>query len=651
MSRPMALTSSASCVQLDNSHNGPHLEQDKHAIPEHSSHLEQTQLATRLSTIWRPTYHCMPARGWMNDPCGPGYNPTTKLYHLSFQWNANGNFWGDICWGQAVSRDLLSWEISDVPSLQSSETYDKCAVYTGCFQPTSFSGKTDGELTQIYTSVSQIPIHHTIPYSNGCETLSSASSCDGGKTWRKSEANPILPGPPKDISVTGFRDPFISPCSSLSQSLDAPEQQLYGILSGGIKNSTPTAFLYTINPSNLNSWEYTGLLADVGLNYCPSHWSGDFGRNWEVVNLVTLKDDTKSKTQDFLIIGVEGAIPQPKKGMSSSNAHTTETRTSRLHLWMAGSIASSRMNASAPFMEYEYGGYFDHGCLYASNSFWDPVINRTVVFGWIQEDDHSKVLREAQGWQGVISLPRVLELQTTHYVVCAHRSSLFDITSIQCIDDGLGTYSVSTLGISPDSRLEGLRAGIEPKSILRTPLGGSGDQSSRISVNSMTWELECKLVVGKTSRKVGFSIEHTSSKPLVLNKQLYTHSSEDQNLTARTVMFFDSLNETFVIERKEASIGGDGSNFAPEVAPHTLFTVSDPVSGLLTEENLHVRVFWDMSVVEVFVNGRTVISTRIYLAKEGGSNIDFFAEAAGSENTDAFLQEATVWDGLKTSRN
>ncbi|KAH8600400.1 glycosyl hydrolase [Bisporella sp. PMI_857] len=551
----------------------------------------------------------------------------------------------------ATSPDLLSWEVSKTPSLQPSEVYDRCAVYTGCFQPTSITGEADGSLTQIYTSVSRLPIHHTLSYNNGSETLSVTSSRDGGRTWKKSDKNPILPGPPDGLSVTGFRDPFISQWPLLAEGQKAPEKQLYGILSGGIKDSTPTAFVYSVDPTNLSSWIYIGLIADVGLNYSPSHWSGDFGRNWEVVNFASLKNGTSSKTQDFLIMGVEGAIPRPKKGMSSSKAHTTETRTSRLHLWMAGTVISSKGDPSAPLMDYEYGGYFDHGCLYASNSFWDPVTKRNIVFGWIQEEDHSKSLAESQGWQGVISLPRVLDLQTTHHVVRAHRSALQEITSIQCEDDGLGTYSVSTLGISPDPRVENLRSDAQHYAISKIPLQEAGDGLSRFSVKSMTWELECKIAVGQTSSRVGFNIDHISSKTAILDKLTRNNLAEEKSTPVRTVMFFDSANETFVIERKEASLVNSEINTAAEVAPHTLFTIADPDSGIQVEETLHVRVFWDMSVVEVFINGRTVISTRIYVANEGGATINFFADATGSEKADAVVTEATVWDGLKTSRS
>lgn len=97
-------------------------------------------------------------------------------------------------------------------------------------------------------------------------------------------------------------------------------------------------------------------------------------------------------------------------------------------------------------------------------------------------------------------------------------------------------------------------------------------------------------------------------------------------------MTFKPIDETFTIFRPSFS-RSDSSlliNSSPEIAPHTLFTGINPTNGEEWTETLDIRAWRDNSVLEVFVNGRTAISTRLYAAEEN-FGMRFFAEDNASD--------------------
>jgi sucrose-6-phosphate hydrolase SacC (GH32 family) len=63
---------------------------------------------TDYKQILRPQFHFTSRKNWINDPNGMVWYDGE--YHLYFQHNPNSNFWGNMTWGHAISRDMVHWK-------------------------------------------------------------------------------------------------------------------------------------------------------------------------------------------------------------------------------------------------------------------------------------------------------------------------------------------------------------------------------------------------------------------------------------------------------------------------------------------------------------------------------------------------------------
>ncbi|KAL0931321.1 glycosyl hydrolases family 32 superfamily [Colletotrichum truncatum] len=532
---------------------------------------------------WRPIVHLIAPQGWLNDPCAPGYDHINDCYHVGFQWNPDSPEWGNISWGAATSNDLVSWSVSRDPSIIPTKDDDPGGVFTGCLSPVELY---PGELTAFYTSARILPIHHTLPYNYGSEGLSIATSKNGGRTWDRHEGNTVLPGPPPDMKVTGWRDPFVSAWPSLAKVMGDSENTLYGIVSGGLLGQGPTPFIYRLNSNDITEWSFLSSLISMPRNFSPSSlWPIDNGVNWEVTNFLSLQDPDDSRTHDFLIMGVEGRVPQESdKGRSQFSVDHGQ-------LWMCGKLEA---RDGRPTMEYLYGGYLDHGSFYAGNSFWDPKTKKRIIIGWVIEEDLPSELRRRQGWSGLLSLPRVVKLQRLRGVVQSLLTPLHDIPSISLVQDGVygsdnePTFEVTTLCAVPDRRLRSLRGSmhsVEP----------TGPQAKCFFPQGCpALEMMATFDVGPLVHSVGVQL-------------LFAGDNEPKG-----VVMFDASSERLTVQRHESTTE-PGVIVTEEKAPHTLFTsVDDSGEEKMTREPLSLHMFFDVSVLEVFANDRTALTTRLY---------------------------------------
>lgn len=464
---------------------------------------------------WRPRIHLMPSHGWINDPCAPGYDPASGTYHLAFQWNPDDTEWGNISWGNALSKDLVSWTTSETPILRPSTPYDCAGVFSGCMWPSGVDGSAGrGALTCAYTAVKHLPIHYTRPYLRGCETVALAVSSDAGRTWTRFGRNPVVAEPPPGLDITGWRDPYIAPWPAVAEMLrsagneatrgverhrESRSTPLYGLLSGGIRGETPTTFLYEIDGNGPHKWRYLGLLVQPGLNFSPSpRWAGDFGANWEVCNFLSLSDSASGASRHFLICGVEGRIATAERLESQG-----EFRATHAQMWMGGALEP---RDGCVEMKYRSGGVLDHGAYYAGNSFWDPQTRQHVIFGWVLEEDLSPELRRQQGWAGALTLPRVVKLLVLRSVVRALVSSLESIACVEFVPEKStgATYTAYTLSAVPDPRLGKLRDNERKLTIQRH----SESQTLRFPRDIPTWEAKLSFSFGSNARSAGLRILH-----------------------------------------------------------------------------------------------------------------------------------------------
>jgi beta-fructofuranosidase len=587
------------------------------------SQINLTNLADNsLFTRWRPTYHFASPNSWMNDPCGPLYNPATQNYHLYYQVQPGYVEWGNISWGHAKSKDMIFWE--DVTSWQGyhyialapgiGNNQSRLGVFTGSTLPVSIDGNTtNGAITVIYTSVKYLPISWNGHYEQGSETQSLAVSYDDGITYQEYPNNPIIPSPPNGWNITGWRDPKFEKWPQMDIVLYGSDQENYYMtISSGIRGVGPRLLLYQASPNNLTNWTYLGPLIAVNGNYTLNEiWSGSLGYNFEVSNTFSLLETSANGGDNqtihhFASLGTEGG-------------NTTLHQSTHWSVWIEGNLTTINSGGGGVTMNITASGVSDWGDTYALNSFYDPIEDRRIFYGWVMEANNFYGER-AFGYNGQFTLPREVFVQVYNNVVNMN-GSLSQPGPWATMINADGTYTCKTLGVRPINEVANLRKNSSVTNLMNQTFNQTTNFSS-LNVFSSNFELQATINISSNTT-AGFVFRISS------------------NRLEYTTLIYNPVSEYLILNRTYSSL-------IPEFvsttiyAKHTLLTTMIDANTSQTEL-LSLRIFVDNSLLEVYANNRTVITTHIYPALSNSTGLGYIIGGQGGLVT---FTNVVVWSNL-----
>jgi len=342
-------------------------------MPLDTDHVNQPKITPSGSgQAWahRPSVHFTPRANWMNDPNGLVYHQGE--YHLFYQYNPEGEHWGHLSWGHAVSRDLVHWK--ELPTALPEDS--DWMIFSGSAvlddHNTSGLGTADKPpLVALYTGQRQKP--------GRGQNQHLAYSLDRGRNWTKYPGNPVL-----DEGRDDFRDPKVF--------WHADTGRWIMVL------ALPTEFALALYSSDdLIQWRFMSRFE------CPEARRGI----WECPDLFPLPIDGNAKQQKWVLkidLGVDGigAVAGGTGGFYFIGDFNGERFTPDPNS-LPSPLAQTR---GLPYQWVDYGKDFYAAVTWANIPEMD---GRRLWIGWMNNWQYSDELPTSP-WRSCMSLPRRLEL-------------------------------------------------------------------------------------------------------------------------------------------------------------------------------------------------------------------------------------------------
>lgn len=306
----------------------------------------------RTPTRWRPAYHFSPEAGHLADPNGlvyvPGEEGVAGTFHLFHQHDGS--------WAHATSTDRWWWHdlpLALVPD-ESGQALSGSAVVDS-HNTSGLVGEAKGRgVAAIFTSTA------------AGEAQELATSTDGGRTFVRYSGNPVLP----PIGTADFRDPKVL--------WDEERHRWVAVIA-----VTDHVSLYASD--DLRSWTFLS----------------DFGRGrglqtavWECPDLFQLLED--------------GDPARPRWVLHVSVGDSEDTKGSTAQ-WFLGDFDGTRFSCPDPaglVRVTDFGQDF-----YAAQTWFGEPGREPVWLAWMGNWRYP-YQTPTLGWQGQMSVPRTLTLET-----------------------------------------------------------------------------------------------------------------------------------------------------------------------------------------------------------------------------------------------
>jgi len=312
---------------------------------------------------YRPEYHALPPGHWMNEPHAPIFYD--GQYHLFYQANPRGPYWGHIHWGHWVSDDMVHWRHLPIALAPEADAVDPDGCWTG-----GATYDENGEPTLFYTAgdTSKTP--------DQAVATATPADPDGPDLVEWEKADDLAIEQPQGIGLreNDFRDPFVW----------KDGDTWYCLVGSGVEDGGGTALVYSSR--TFEEWQFRGHLYRSDHDVYP-----ELGPVWELPVLLPLgEDETGTQKHIFLISPVgPGADVE-------------------VYYWIGEWVpttCSFTPDTEAPQL-IDYGDFHFTG----PSGFVDPQTGRSILFT-ITQDNRSQRDHYKSGWAHNAGLPLHLFLQ------------------------------------------------------------------------------------------------------------------------------------------------------------------------------------------------------------------------------------------------